>query len=206
MQVVVEKWTPERRRQLTRDALVDAAADVFARRGFEGASLEEIAETAGYTRGAIYKNFDGKEELFFAVLDRRIQAQLEPFGEVIERQGPGGADAAELAEVWRQVMGREEAWVALDLEFLLYALRNPDVRERWVAHERELRRVIAKFIEEHLTAAGLRLRMPADTLAAIVVPTSQGLVEWTMLDPESGDLFGPFIELIITAAVVGADE
>ena len=197
MQVVVEKWTPERRRQLTRDALVEAAADVFARRGFEGASLEEIAETAGYTRGAIYKNFDGKEELFFAVLDQRIQAQLQPFSEILEQKGLGRADPADLADAWRQVLARESQWVALDLEFRLYALRNPDVRERWVAHERELRRVIVKFIEEHLAAAGLTVRIPIETLAAIVVPTSQGLVEWTQLDPESGDLFGAFLDLVM---------
>ena len=64
--VAVEKWTPERRRQLTRDTLIEAAAAVFARRGFHGASLDEIAETAGFTRGAIYKNFADKEDLFFA--------------------------------------------------------------------------------------------------------------------------------------------
>ena len=49
----VERWTPERRRELTRTALIEAAAQVFARRGFYGASLDEIAETAGFTRGAI---------------------------------------------------------------------------------------------------------------------------------------------------------
>ncbi|MFP5380534.1 MAG: TetR family transcriptional regulator, partial [Vicinamibacteria bacterium] len=68
--VPVEKLTPERRRQQTRDVLIEAATEVFARRGFEGAALEEIAETAGFTRGAIYKNFAGKEDLFFAVTDR----------------------------------------------------------------------------------------------------------------------------------------
>ena len=55
-----ERWTQERRRQHTRDLLLDAAEEVFAKKGFEGASLEEIADTAGYTRGAIYKHFGGK--------------------------------------------------------------------------------------------------------------------------------------------------
>jgi AcrR family transcriptional regulator len=201
MQSVAEKWTPERRRQLTRDALVDAAAEVFARRGFEGATLEEIAETAGYTRGAIYKHFDGKEELFFAVLDKRIEAQFKPFSDVLERGREAAADPAQLSEAWHQVLSRESQWVVLDLEFRLYALRNPEVRERWVAHEQELRRVIVKFMEDHLEAAGLRLRIPAETLAAIVVPTSQGLVEWSQLDPDSGDMFAAFLDLIMTAVI-----
>src|SRR5438067_6619992 len=86
--VPVERWTPERRRELTRTALVDAAAEVFARRGFNGASLDEIAETAGFTRGAIYKNFTGKEDLFFAVFDRWNAQALDGFREMV---GPGGS-------------------------------------------------------------------------------------------------------------------
>src|SRR5436309_8046773 len=74
--VPVERWTPERRRELTRTALVDAAAEVFARRGFHDASLDEIAETAGFTRGAIYKNFGIKEELFYAVGERQNELTL----------------------------------------------------------------------------------------------------------------------------------
>src|SRR5438132_7088046 len=103
MSAMVEKWTPQRRRELTRHALLDAASQVFAQRGFEGASLEEIAETAGYTRGAIYKNFDGKEDLFLAVLDRRIAAQLDAFSAAFEREGAVAAmDPAKMADAWWQ--------------------------------------------------------------------------------------------------------
>src|SRR6266403_1869396 len=90
MQSVVEKLTPERRRELTRSTLIDAAADVFAKRGFHAASLEEIAEAAGFTRGAIYKNFENKEELFFAVIERRVDAQLSRFSDAF-RDKPAAA-------------------------------------------------------------------------------------------------------------------
>ena len=82
----VERWTPERRRALTRDTLVGSAAAVFARRGYEGASLEEIADAAGFTRGAIYKNFGGKEDLFFAVADRDFAERLRTLSERLARQ------------------------------------------------------------------------------------------------------------------------
>ena len=49
----VERLTPERRRQLTRDALVAAAAEVFTAKGFHAASLDEIADAAGFTRGVV---------------------------------------------------------------------------------------------------------------------------------------------------------
>ena len=63
--VTVEKWTPERRMERTRSALIASARHVFATRRFEGASLDEIADEAGYTRGAIYRHFANKEDLFF---------------------------------------------------------------------------------------------------------------------------------------------
>src|SRR3954451_8366156 len=99
--VAVEKWTPERRRERTRAALVDAAADVFARRGFNGASLDEIAETAGFTRGAIYKHFTGKEDLFFAVCDRFDPEILRSFvGVLPEGESFASYDAHAIAERW----------------------------------------------------------------------------------------------------------
>src|SRR5215212_416476 len=100
--MAVEKLTRERRRQQTRDVLIAAATEVFAQRGYEGASLEEIAETAGFTRGAIYKNFAGKEDLFFAVTDRFNELIIEAFRAI----APSSADDREwdfsrLAELWR---------------------------------------------------------------------------------------------------------
>src|SRR5947209_16684 len=102
MQAVVEKLTPERRRELTRSTLIDAAADVFARRGFHAASLEEIAETAGFTRGAIYKNFENKEELFFAVIERRVDAQLARFRAVLSEDKTAATDPTRLARSGRR--------------------------------------------------------------------------------------------------------
>src|SRR5947209_13861399 len=116
MAAVVEKLTPERRRELTRSTLVDAAADVFARRGFHAASLEEIAETAGFTRGAIYKNFDNKEELFFAVIERRVDSQLRRFSEVITEDHTAAGDPGRLAAIWEEILPGEREWFTLDLE------------------------------------------------------------------------------------------
>src|SRR5205807_10231391 len=116
MQPVVEKLTPERRRALTRTTLIDAAADVFARRGFHAASLEEIAEAAGFTRGAIYKNFENKEELFFAVIERRIDAQLSRFREVLREDRAAATDPARLAGICQEVLAFDRDWFTLDLE------------------------------------------------------------------------------------------
>src|SRR5689334_22777248 len=145
--MAVEKWTRERRRQLTRDALLDAASVVFARRGFEGASLEEIAETAGFTRGAIYKNFADKEELFMAVNDRFNDRTLQAFAEVLDGQ-PTGFDLDEthldaVTAKWREMEAQDPDLFVLGLEFNLYVVRHPEVRERAVARRHEMARKVA---------------------------------------------------------------
>ena len=71
--MAIEPLTPDRRRAMTREHLLEAAAVVFARNGFHGSSLDEVAAAAGFTKGAVYSNFKSKEDLFVAVLDHRIR-------------------------------------------------------------------------------------------------------------------------------------
>src|SRR5690348_424497 len=80
--VATEKLTPERRRQQTRDALLDAAEVVFAKKGVNGAAMEEIAAEAGFSRGAIYSNYGSKDELLLAVMERFTDRQFERFSAV----------------------------------------------------------------------------------------------------------------------------
>ncbi len=203
--VVVERWTPERRRELTRTALLEAAAQVFSRRGFYGASLDEIAEAAGFTRGAIYKNFDDKEGLFLATIERRSQQRLAAFsawfGErIAEGATPPLQDATAIARAFKQIMGQDQDWYALDLEARLYAMRNPEFRERYVANYRQTSESVAGFLEE-LNAAGFRTVLPPARLARIVEVASEGFMAWAFLDPNEAQLFESFFELLLAAVV-----
>jgi len=193
--VPIEKLTRERRRQQTRDVLVAAATEVFARRGYEGASLEEIAETAGFTRGAIYKHFAGKEELFFAATDGFNQRVIEAF-RAIAPMSPNSSewDVARLADMWRaSVMGFDDL-LPMWMEYQLYVLRNPSARARAVAHRRENRQLVAAFIEEVADRAGMTLRLPAPTLAGVILAAADGLNYAARVDGE--DLFAPFLEIL----------
>ena len=66
-----KRLTREESKEVTRMRLIEAAERLFVRKGFDDASVEEISETAGYSRGAFYSNFDNKEQVFLAVIDRR---------------------------------------------------------------------------------------------------------------------------------------
>jgi AcrR family transcriptional regulator len=197
---VVERWTQERRRQHTRDLLLDAAEDVFARRGFEGASLEEIADAAGYTRGAIYKQFGGKEELFLAVNKRFNERFLPEFLDLIDPTTPiEEIDVASIAKRWHDLQSRDARNYALATEFNLYVLRNPSVRKRVAKQRRATAEMIAKFIDEQVDRLGVSLRIPSLTLARLVLATSDGLELASYLDGSEDDLYAPFLELLISA-------
>src|SRR5580765_6777154 len=88
----MEPLTPERRRAMTREHLLDAAAIVFARDGYHGASLDDVAAAAGFTKGAVYSNFKNKEDLFLALLEDRTDRQLAVVSDVLEAGGPEGGE------------------------------------------------------------------------------------------------------------------
>lgn len=197
----VEKLTMERRRQQTRDVLIAAATEVFAERGFEGASLEEIAERAGFTRGAIYKNFAGKEDLFFAVTDRFNEQVIEAFRAI----APTSADTKEwdisrLAGMWRASVTEFDDLFAIGMEFQLYVLRNPAARKRAAAHRRKNRALVAAFIEEVAERSGMTLRLPSPTLASVILAAADGLTYAARVDGE--DLFAAFLE-VLNAGMIG---
>jgi AcrR family transcriptional regulator len=198
---VAERWTQERRRQHTRDVLLDAAEEVFARRGFEGASLEEIADAAGYTRGAIYKHFGSKEELFLSANERFNERALAGFLATIDPSVPvKETDLAGVARQWRGLQASRDArQYALGSEFNLYVLRHPEIRPRVAAHRRRVAEIVGRFIEQQAARFGTSLRIPAITLARIALAAGDGLEMANYLDEGEDDLYEPFLELLLSA-------
>ena len=194
----VERWTRERRRELTRTALLDAAADVFAARGFAAASLDDIAETAGYSRGAIAFNFGNKEDLFLAVIERHNDALLGAYAEVLDRYAQGrGPNLDEIAHVWKHFEAGDNDTLMLVLELRLYALRNPDAREKIAAFEQRMEQAVGKFIAEQAAAANADLPLPADELGAILYAATYGLQQHVAICPSNHEtMFEQFIRLV----------
>jgi AcrR family transcriptional regulator len=173
---------------------------VFSSRGFEGASLDEIADTAGYTRGAIYKHFSSKEDLFMSVNRRFNERFLTGFLDLI---GPGTPteqlDLAQIAKRWHELQSGDPHTFALGTEFSLYVLRNPHIRERVAKQRREVAQMIAGFIDEQAALLGAKLRIPALTLARVALACGDGLELSSYLDTSEDDLYEPFLELLMSA-------
>ena len=168
------RLTRAQRRQQTRARLLDAAGQVFARRGFHAATVDEVADAAGYTKGAVYSNFANKDELFLALLDQRVAAQLQ------QLQALYAIDSShELAAALR---GRTEQGFAaardfgvLMVEFSLYAMRNPAAQAELAERYRQLRGRLAELITKRYARQHNSPPMPPEHLAALALATDAGL-------------------------------
>ena len=181
-----------RRRENTRQRLLDAAFKVFVEEGFTGASIETIAEAAGFTRGAFYSNFETKEDLFIELLQKGFQRRLEravgAFADVedqlfeadsVSPEGIGKLIASTLSE------GADERdWQILYTEFELFALRNPDVdpaiRELNATYTAE----VVKAITPLLQSIGVHFVGEPETIIQTVMTAYMSVARGTYLNPE----------------------
>ena len=108
---------------MTRATLIDAAEKVFLREGFEHASVEQITEAAGFSRGAFYSNFSDKDDLALAVIDKRRREVARALRDVAAHLGSGKQRAA--IRDWFSKQCRQTDWISLRLEFDRRAQRNP---------------------------------------------------------------------------------
>jgi AcrR family transcriptional regulator len=176
-EVLAEPEPVTARRAQTQERLMAAAAQVFAERGIIGASVEEICESAGFTRGAFYSNFADKDELVLALIRQSIKTRYAAAEHAIAqtKATPGRQDAADLvssalaafAEAGRS--GRET--ILTERELLLYAARQPALRAPYLAFVEECDRQLAVLITDALAFAGLVFSVPFAEGMALLTAT-----------------------------------
>lgn len=173
------------RRAQTRQRLLDAAADVFARLGFHAATLDDIADAAGYTKGAVYSNFGSKDGLFLALLDRHLDDQLTQVERLAATES-GAELRTTLRRASSQHMGSGGAFGLLMLEFWLYAARDDEVKAALAARYRRMRDRLAAMIAERKVAGSevAGPRSPAEA-AALVLALDAGLFLQHVIDPDA---------------------
>lgn len=117
------------RTQETQARLLDAAEEIFVRDGYEAAQLDEIAATAGRSKGAVYTHFKSKEDLFLALFEHRTRSYIESFVVNLDKC----TNQKESMQAFRDFyveLARDRTWPILTLEFKLFALRHPESKER----------------------------------------------------------------------------
>jgi AcrR family transcriptional regulator len=167
----------------TREQLLDAAAHTFARKGFAGASVEEIAESAGYTIGALYSNFGSKEQLFLELLTVRARQRAVSATEILSAGGEGGTDPVEmLSRLLVAVADSDTDFMALQAEFWLYAVRNPAAMEAFAAQQRGQADALESLVTAAMRQYGVPADVPAKSVTTLVFALFQGLVRQRRVD------------------------
>ncbi|WP_323096840.1 TetR/AcrR family transcriptional regulator [Intrasporangium sp. YIM S08009] len=174
------------RRQATRERVLEAASEVFAERGFHGATVEDICERAGFTRGAFYSNFSSKDDLVLELTRRHAEDLVDRIRAASKREH------ASAEEVLRDVLAAladdsrsKERWVVLTTEFTLHAIRDAAARRAWAAQQRRVRDELAAVVDEVVGRQGLTLPMPTDVFVRVAMALTQGSLTQRLVEPRS---------------------
>jgi AcrR family transcriptional regulator len=190
--------TRKEKQARTRAKLMRSAAKLFCRNGLEQASVDDIAQDAGFTKGAFYSNFKSKEELFLAMLD-------EKFGEEIERiesalQGDEAPDEAarQAGEAFVRSVRADREWERLYFEFVAYASRNEDFRQEFLTRCRAMNEGLEEVYRRWHDRVGISAPMPLRDITSMVSIMADGFLLWEQLDPSlDEELFGTMLAIFM---------
>jgi AcrR family transcriptional regulator len=197
---MAQRLTRKERQSHTRERLMRSAAVVAARRGIEGASLDEVAELAGFTKGAVYANFSNKEDLFLAMLEAHFDARLAELDRILSTEADPDDQAREAAEGLMRMLAAEPEWHRLFFEFAVHAARNEGFRAQLVERHRALRERLAELLERRARRLGIRPVIPPEQVAAMTFAMANGMALERLLEPEAvpDTLFGEMMAVFFT--------
>ena len=179
-----QRLTRAESREQTRKRLLGAAARLFARNGFQGTSVDDVAEAAGYSKGALYYNFASKDELFEALVEESIEQMIAG----LESALAGAHTIEEKLAAMQRVLTEEERHSGgqqLELEVITQALRDRKLRRTVGKAYTHMRDAIASLIEQQYAQAGVRPPLPPEQLAIAIVAGSLGHGLMQALDPDA---------------------
>jgi AcrR family transcriptional regulator len=155
-----KRLTRAERRERTREGLISAAESLFTERGFHATTVDEIALEAGYTKGAVYSNFESKEDLFFAVYEQRAERVLADYERAVREDGPiAGSERLVSAAARRR--GSDDGWLAVFFEFWAHVVRRPELRDRFAEIHARVQEPIVSGVERLVEERGIELPVEA---------------------------------------------
>ena len=201
------KGRPDGRRSeargTARERLLDAAARVFSERGFAAASVDEVVADAGLTKGALYWHFDSKEELFFALIEERVDRRLRALMELTESASKQEQTAPQVSQGISDLLGEQRQLVLLLNECRSLALRDPELQQRFAERQRRLREELARALDARHEITGVQLTVSSQRLATAMIALANGLALDRLADPQAvpDDLYGEMLSLIYDGLV-----
>ena len=192
-----KRLTRQEQQARTRSKLLSAASKVFSCKGMQQASIDEVAQEAGYTKGAFYANFKSKEELFLAMLDERFGERIADMERAFASEESPPEQARHAAADFAHATAGDPDHDRLFLEFASYALQDEAFREELLTRFKTLRARMADIHERRMTAYGIEPPVPIDRIVRMVIAMADGWSLWRLLEPEAVDdeMFESMMEL-----------
>jgi AcrR family transcriptional regulator len=196
----------DRRSRAARAAAVDSraellrtAAEVFAERGFRDASMDEIAQRAGYSKGALYWHFASKDELFLELVDERVHRPTREMVALLESAPPEQNVGPEASRRFVELLRSERELLLLLHEYWAQAVRDPELRARYAERQARLRSTLAKALAIRAARLGASTDgFPAEAMATAIMSLAAGLAQERLIAPDAvpDELLGDVIVLI----------
>lgn len=184
----------------TRERLLATAKKLFLDLGYAGTSLDRVADEAGYSKGAVYSNFDGKEELCLAVLDEIHDSLVRSIAKIFSGEGDLETQL-DVFVAWAQNELADPRWAALELEFTAVGGQNPWVAQQLVNRHREMTELIRLLVIEISRKSGLRGIEQADRTASALLAVGIGLGALRFLDDQIDmTVFGDVVRSMVRAS------
>lgn len=190
-----------------REELLAAALQVFASRGYQQAGVDEIAAAAGYSKGALYWHFSGKEELLMTLVEERIDARMREMVALLGSAPPERDMSVEASREFARRLDSQRDAVLLEREYWSLAIRDPDLRARYAERQNELRDSMARALEARARHLGTpELPMPAEDVARMVMSIIGGLSVDELIEPGSvrPELLGETLAVVYAGLVARA--
>jgi len=180
VRVMPSKQVPSERRALTRERLIQAATHVVAEHGFHAATVDQIAQRAGFSIGALYSNFASKDDLLFAVFDGHLVWFEERLRAAAGDADPGGAVAE-----WMSALGQEPDQFLVFIEFWSYAVRKPKVRQQFEKRMAQMRAAVAAAVTSRARETGMTPPLAPELIALLALAIGRGLALEKLVDADA---------------------
>jgi AcrR family transcriptional regulator len=182
-----QRLTRAEKRERTYEELILAAEKLFIERGFHATSVDEIAFEAGYTKGAVYSNFESKEDLFFVVYERRADRGVAEIERILRENGPA-AGLELLASDAARRRGREDGWLAVYFEFWAHVVRRPELRERFAKIHGRAAEPMTAAVERIAEERGVPMPVEARGINVAMIAMVSGLSLERLTQPDVVDV------------------
>jgi AcrR family transcriptional regulator len=188
-----------RQSERNRALLLSAARRVFLARGYHAATLEQIADDAGFSKGVVYSQFQSKADLFLALLEARIEERAQENARLAESMADGGLPV--LIDHLARGDQATPGWLLLVTEFRVHAARDPELSRRYAAaHDRTVE-ALTDVLTTVAERSGHELALAPRPLAKVLLAISTGATLEQAADPSlDGPLMGKLVAQMVEAA------